>query len=739
MNKNNRAINFYSIFLLLYIGLTFLFVYKEGVIYLPLMLSVSILFLVNRIKVSEKQSVFIGAGLGACFFMFILGVKVLDPQYIDWIMDRGDPAQHFLGWHFFRAEPWTFPIGIINNYNSPIGTMVAYTDSIPILAIIFKIFNSFLPTVFQYLGIWIMICYILQGTFSVLIMQRITKKIEVQILGTLFLVASPIMLWRAYGHEALMAHWLILASVWLWLKPPSRKTSLFYHIFNAVSILIHPYIFIMVYGMYLLKLIDLYVKKIHTKKKIIFSVIFSILYTLFILWINGYFHIKASGSADGYGYYSLNLNSIFNPQGWSKYLITKPNATGGQYEGFNYIGLGGIILSIWTIILLTINTSRQDVKNFLGKHWVLLVGAMIFSIVAISSIVTFNDIILVNVPVNNFVEKVLGIVRASGRLFWPVYYLIFVFMFYILIKNTSARKTTLLLLVVLTVQYADLSPKFNEFNSQYTYDYKWDSKLKDSIWNDIGQKYSKIVFIPPNVNENYPSFAVLAAKYHMAIEPVYVARDNTKKRQQYNDTLMREFSKGGWEKETVYIVDGAENINNVIRNTQKNDVFIDIDGYNVLLPNFKDYRGQHTEIVDKLASVDTISFDKDGNSGGYRKEGWSHQEDNGIWTEGKDSEIYIPTKGEGDKKVFLLVSPLLGGDVKSQVLKLYANNTYVSSVEIREEKEYFVKIPQELITSNLTLIRFELPTANAPKNLGINEDERELALFFTSIRVEGNK
>ena len=81
-------------------------------------------------------------------------------------MYQDDPATHFLGWHFFRNEPWHLPLGLNWAYGMEMSSSIVYTDSIPLLALIFKPFSNYLPTLFQYTGLWILICFALQGTFG---------------------------------------------------------------------------------------------------------------------------------------------------------------------------------------------------------------------------------------------------------------------------------------------------------------------------------------------------------------------------------------------------------------------------------------------------------------------------------------------------------------------------------------------------------------------------------------------
>ena len=52
----------------------------------------------------------VGAGGGAALFLWVHGFTVVDPTRIAWLM-RSDWRFQFLGWQFFRQEPWGWPPG----------------------------------------------------------------------------------------------------------------------------------------------------------------------------------------------------------------------------------------------------------------------------------------------------------------------------------------------------------------------------------------------------------------------------------------------------------------------------------------------------------------------------------------------------------------------------------------------------------------------------------------------------
>lgn len=131
---------------------------------------------------------FIAGFLGLVMFIVFGGKPSLDVTNISFMLD-GDPAQHWIGWEFFRHTPLLqWPIGNNTAYGIGLNNSIVYTDSIPLFALFFKLISPLLPETFQYTGIWIATCFVLQGATGFLLLNKLTENKWYSLLGSLLFV-----------------------------------------------------------------------------------------------------------------------------------------------------------------------------------------------------------------------------------------------------------------------------------------------------------------------------------------------------------------------------------------------------------------------------------------------------------------------------------------------------------------------------------------------------------------------
>ena len=124
------------------------------------------------------------------------------------------------------------------------------------------------------------------------------------------------------------------------------------------------------------------------------------------MYFIGYFSINLNdGLGWGYGVYNFNLNSFFNPSGfthfenfsWSLFL---PNLSYQNYEmeGFSYLGISGII---FLLLLITNLFYKKYYTIFSNKK--LLIICIPFILLATSNNINIGETNILSIPFNNIV------------------------------------------------------------------------------------------------------------------------------------------------------------------------------------------------------------------------------------------------------------------------------------------------------------------------------------------------
>lgn len=541
------------------------------------------------------RQMLLAAGLGAGFFLWLFGVQPLDPANIGWLM-HGDPAQHYLGWQFFRSEPWHWPPGRIDNYGAPLGTAILFTDSIPLLAFLLKPLSPWLPADFQYFGLWMFVCYLLAAVFGWRLMVRATPHWGLRALGALFFLMSPAMLLRAYGHEALMAHWLLLAGIDRYASPWRGAAWL---VLLVVASLVHPYLLLM---MMALAAAALY-RAIFSEKGLARPwqpMLLGMTVLLAVMWAAGYF-IPAPRqlAAEGYGHYSANLLTFVDPmdwhdflrshgrdtagkQEWSQFLKPRAQATNGQYEGFAYLGLGVLVLAAAVFSGLLARPPRWQTARF----WLpLLAASTLLFVAALSYRITVGANVLATIPWPAGILDVFAVFRASGRFVWLLYYLLLWGVLAAVVRRWSPRAAMILLVVGLGLQYADLRGKFGEFRHQFRNLPVWQTSLKDPVWEETAARYRHIIVYPPQTDgDAYIPLAHLAARNAASINIGYFARADSAAQRAYAQRLADEVSNGRLRPDTLYLFPRPADLEAIRDRLAAGDEVLEADGYGLLLP-----------------------------------------------------------------------------------------------------------------------------------------------------------
>ena len=297
-----------------------------------------------------------------------------------------------------------------------------------------------------------------------------------------------------------MGQWIILSYILNEINNSDYK-KIIRNLNILLSVGIHFYFTIIILLFYTFqKIYDLFKKNLDFKETLIeYSTIF--ISTILTMYVLGYFTLNLDdGLGWGYGYFNFNLNSFFNPLGlnnnghfsWSLFLPIQKYQN-GEIEGFSYLGLSGIIF----LILFILNFFKKKYL-IIFDNYKLLTIFLGFVILAVSNNINFGDTNLLSLSLNKMFYLILSSIRASGRLIWPVYYIIFIVGIIFIYRFFDKKKSTLIILFLFFIQIIDLHPGLLQykFGSQYLYSKNYDL-IKDKIWNNISSDFSTIRLIEP--------------------------------------------------------------------------------------------------------------------------------------------------------------------------------------------------------------------------------------------------
>ena len=177
-------------------------------------------------------------------FFWLFGLSVLDIYNIGLVSKGGDFSVSYMGSVLYRIDEWRWPIFTHMNLAYPYGISVHGTDGGPLLSVIFKLLHTVfgLSPEVQFVGIWMLISYVLQAYVSVLIFRHAFKNKWLITIGALFFVSAPIMMMRVFVHINLMPHFILLFAILMWMNNRLGAKEWFYMaVLISLGILTCPY------------------------------------------------------------------------------------------------------------------------------------------------------------------------------------------------------------------------------------------------------------------------------------------------------------------------------------------------------------------------------------------------------------------------------------------------------------------------------------------------------------------
>lgn len=714
--------------------------------------------------------------------LYLIGWNQIDPANVAWL--KGDPAVYQAGWEFLRRQPWAFPPTWLARLDYPFGTSAAYLDIIPLVAVPLHLISNLLPKNFQYFGLYVVVNLILQTYYglrltSVFMLDRLAT-----IIGGLFFLNAPILINRLFGHYSLTSQWLIVAAIYYYFRTPEcgslRRYALPFAMLSVIAAGVTPYLMIMVVFIGLAAILRTFLVPTPganraetiagappssgmTRRNLRTWPHFPPIAEIRLLWVAlipgaaalslvlfGFVVLHSGPVLEGGGYttYSMNLLSPINPLG-SLFFPAFTVLPGQQYEGYDYLGAGIICLGLFCLM------RRPSLLAKITKPSIvpLLLVSIILTCLALSVRITLGTAILCTLELPQFLHHAIAIFRSSGRLFWPVHYL--------LILAALAGATTafradwsrrLVLAAAFLTQFADTLPlRTAVANTART---TVGNPLKAQDWAGIRKLHKNLVVLPawqcdqintPGGAGAWPPLARLAAQNGLTLNSVRAARDSAASHILNCNLLPRQVAGGMLKTDTAYVLsDGL--VLPAIEHQRRTHYCRRVDGLN--LCTFDPHRAPMSSSLAAtiLPPYDLgTEFRADRPSQGIIFSGWRRGPGPAIWTIGKRAAIYIrpvlrPPAGLRLEMQFL--RSVLNARHRLQRSTVTVNGQPIGTFRFAyngDNRERSLVIPGWLVHKAQVLeIAFDLPDAVAPTEIGIEGDSLPLALCVSRIRVVAN-
>jgi len=577
--------------------------------------------------------------LGTLTFIYVSGGTVINPLNTDWLM-FGDAAQHYLGWEFFRHTPMLqWPLGANYPLGMELSSSIVFTDSIPVAAYISKILSPILPVTFQYLGIWIWICFFLQAYFAVKILRVFLCVNNHVYLGSFFLVFSPPLIYRlihaGHGHIALASHWLILAAIYLYLIQKTNDGK--WTILIALSWLIQAYFAPMVIAIWIASLIRRLILREHllglTK-----SIAVTSLTSFFVMWSSGYFMLGKDFNPDGWNYVfrwqplSFVDSGTNNSTGWS-FILPDRAQLDGATEAFSFLGSGVLLLMTISLIPILKNLKLTKIHTLLSiSIGSILVFATIYLSLPISKIISVGALLVVVFFSGNLVIQLLSVpikyipllgavtllaiysmtnhvvlaqktlfeyplffplrqftetFRTHGRSIWPFYYVLIIGSVVYFAQNFKKKFVVAVLTSMIVFQLIDSAPAINSARTRFMSVEPWETPMRDSRWDELAQRSTSILVVPPlndDSEELWIAIDDFAIANNLSTNSGNFSRSNDDQYNLINQQLINSLKFGTVKDTNLVIVDDPE-LWSVLTANPKDFYFIGIiDGFRVVSP-----------------------------------------------------------------------------------------------------------------------------------------------------------
>ena len=543
----------------------------------------------------DSNSAVISSLIGGLFGAFLIGMRNLAPWNYSWLYSKADGALTQLGFEFFRNAPWTqWPLTAVPQYVE--GSHMIIPTENAVANLLGKLVGVVFTGNFQFVGLWILMCFAFQGYFGVKLLSRFIDSQSAQICGSLFFVLSPVLMFRVgvMNHYHLGAHWMILLALYLYFGCESRTQNWSLLLFFAMLTSVY------ISAMLLVIFIAHRTKDSFQKRKLrIFEVVIPLASAVFGFWVMGYLSMRSS--ITGSNFFRLNAIAWLNPGysddgSFSLILNNFGNARlrhifSEEWEGFQYLGtvvIGGVLLGIVNL------KNRGTLRNW-REHAPIAVAAGGLIVFAYS-----NQIAVLQQELNYWWPSQLlqlrQVFRGATRFGWPAYYLVTLFAIVQISRICSAKKLKVGVFIAAALMLVEAAPGIAYVRSEISDSKAYLSSIQDAKWSEVALDHSRVVVYPnfdlqigeltgdPKVWLNrWFDLAKFAVDNDMSTNFGYVPRPLTEYISEQDQRILNELESGVLQPRTIYVLANESVWENFSQMNSGTADAYELDGYFILV------------------------------------------------------------------------------------------------------------------------------------------------------------
>ena len=553
--------------------------------------------LINPLRQAKKPhftSFSVATLLGAVFGIWFTGFKNFFPWNYQWLYSNGDGALTQLSFEFYRNSPlFQWPITAVPQYISGSG-MILPTEN-AVTNFIGKLIGLLVPGSFQFVGIWLVICFSLQGYFGAKLIGRFEATALYCIFGSVLFVTSPALLYRTgvMNHYHLGAHWMILLALYLYFDSRNRVRA--WAVLLPFAMLTSIYIAAMLLGIFVAHQVKLY---LGSQKLTVKDVSLPLISALGGFFVMGYLEMEST--VTGSNFFRLNLISFLNPgfsdTGSFSLLLdtfgadTIRRVFSEEWEGFQYLGtiaIIGVLVGVWR--------APRSPRRFPWRQFspilIVAIGMFLF---ALSNRIVF----LQNEYRYWWPSQLLDlrqIFRGTTRFAWPAYYLLMLFSVVQLSRLIKTSKQQMLLLVVLFLMLIESSTGIWFARQEMADPVTREDLMLDSAWEKFAEG-RKHVIIYPNIDlqvgellgeakywqTRWLDVALYASKNEMSTNFGYAPRPLTSFIKEQDAQVLSDLESGNLRSHTLYFISDKEKWSKWSLLNPRKTLTFELDGFHVI-------------------------------------------------------------------------------------------------------------------------------------------------------------